>query len=150
MILSRSSPVAPIPCRSRLSVHSCPLLLLAHLEDIKLQIIRIPGAPQYRMIRRLCPELHLPQPLMHILRSLPDRLCKKLLVHEMRAGAGRQIAAVFHQLHPPQVDLTVSFYRFLDGASGHHHIELLPLLLQSREQVEHILADKFHPVGKAV
>ena len=28
--------------------------------------------------------------------------------------------------------------------------ELLPLLFQSREQVEHILADKFHPVGKAV
>ena len=110
------------------------------------------------MIRRLCPELHLPQPLMHILRSLPDGLGEKLLIHEMRAGAGRQITAILYQLHATQIDLPVSFHRFFNRASGlgkrgrvqDHHIELLPLLFQSREQVEHILADKFHPVGKAV
>ena len=59
------------------------LLLLTHLKNIKLQIIRVPRSPQYRMIRCLRPELHLPKSLMHILRRLSDRLCEELLIHEM-------------------------------------------------------------------
>ncbi len=61
-------------------------------------------------------------------------------IHEVGAGAGGQITAVFHQLHPPQVDLPVSLDRFLNGASGlgkcrrvqNDHVELLSLLLQPR------------------
>ncbi len=90
------------------------LLLLTNLKNIKLQIIRIPRSPQYRMIRRLCPELHLPQPLMHILRRLPDGLGKQFLIHKMGTGAGRQISAVLHQLHSPQIDFPVTFHRFFD------------------------------------
>src|SRR5699024_11372923 len=36
------------------------LLLITHLKNIELQIIRIPRSPQNRMIRRLSAELHLP------------------------------------------------------------------------------------------
>lgn len=71
------------PYKSGISGCLCTLFLLTHLKDIKLQIIRIPRSPQDRMIRRLRPEFHLPQSLMHILRRLPDRLCEELLIHEM-------------------------------------------------------------------
>ena len=117
MILSRSFPIALTFCKSRLSGHSCPLLLLTHLKDIKLQIIRIPRSPQDRMIRRLRPKLHLSQSLMHILRRLPDRLCEELLIHEMGTRTCRQISAILHQFHPPQIDLPVTLHRFFDRTS---------------------------------
>ena len=76
----------------------------------------------------------------------------------MGAGAGRQVAAVFDQFHAPQIDLPVAFDCFFDGASGlgegrrvqNDHVEFLPLFLQPREQLKHILAEELHPVGEAV
>ena len=110
------------------------------------------------MIRRLGAEFYLPQPLVYILRGLADGLGKEFRIHEMGAGAGCQVAAVFNQFHAPQVDLPVAFDCFFDGASGlgegrrvkNDHVEFLPLFLQPREQLKHILAEELHPVGEAV
>ena len=46
------------------------LPLIAYLEDEKLQIVGLIRSPEYRMIRRLSPELHLPQSLMDCVSSL--------------------------------------------------------------------------------
>src|SRR5699024_6568305 len=77
------------------------VLLLTHLENIKLQIVRIPRSPQYGMIRCLGPELHLAQTLMGISGCLTDGLGKQLIIHEMGAGTGGQESSVLHQLHSP-------------------------------------------------
>ena len=71
------------------------LLFLAHLKDIKLQIIRIPSSPQYGMIRRLGPEFHLAQTLMGVSCRLADGLGKQLIIHEMGAGTGCQKSLSF-------------------------------------------------------
>ena len=95
---------------------------------------------------------------MDILSCLADGLCKELRIHEMRTGAGCQIPAVLHQLHSPEVDLPVSFNCLLYRTSGlckrrriqDHHIVLFSLFFQPRKKIKHVLADKFHPVLKAV
>lgn len=84
------------------------LLLIHHLKNIELQIIRIPCSPQYRMIRRLGPEFHLAQTFMGVPCGLSDGLGKQFIIHEMGTGAGGQESPVFHQPHSPQIDLPVS------------------------------------------
>ena len=70
-----------------------------------------------------------------------DGLGKQLRSHEMGAGAGGQIAAVLHQLHAAQVDLTVALDGVFHGVSGlgegrriqDHHIKLFALLPPASE-----------------
>ena len=107
-----------IPYKSSISTTSQLLLLINHLEDEELQIVRLICCPQDRMIRRLCPELYLPQAFVYVPCCLPNGLCKKLIGHKMRAGTGCQKASVLYQLHGTQIDLTVALYSIFNGASG--------------------------------
>ena len=63
------------------------LFLVNNLKNKKLKIITLRHIrtirPQNRMIRSLCPELNLSQPLVCRLGCLLDSLCQKLLGHEM-------------------------------------------------------------------
>ena len=86
------------PHKTKLSTTFQPLLLFYHLKNIKFQIIALICRPQDRVIRSLRAELDLAQTLVCGARRLADRLCKKLLRHEMWAGTGRQIAAILYQL----------------------------------------------------
>ena len=70
------------------------------------------------MIRCLRPELYLPQAFVYVPCCLSNGLCKKLIGHKMRAGAGCQKPAVSYQLHGTQIDLTVALYSIFNGASG--------------------------------
>ena len=105
------------PYKSRISGCLCTLFLIAHLEDVKLQIIRFIRRPEDRMVRCLCPEFHLSEPTVDAFSGLRDRLCKQLIIHKMRAGAGSKIAPVFYELHPPHVDLPISFHSIFDRTS---------------------------------
>ena len=110
------------------------------------------------MIRRLGLKFHLAQTAVDAGGCLSDGLGKELIVHEMGAGAGGQIAAVLYQLHAPEIDLPVSLYGLFDGISGFgksggiqdDHIVLFALLFQAGQQVKDVLTDEIHPVGKAV
>ncbi len=114
-------------------------LFLAHLKDIKLQIIGIPRSPQYRVIRRLGPEFHLAQALMDVSCRLADGLGKQLIIHEMGAGTGCQKSPVFYQLHGTQIDLPVSpdciFNRVPGLGKGRriqdHHVNFSPFFSSS-------------------
>ena len=106
------------PCKSSISATFSHLLFIHHLKNVELQIVRLICCPQDRMIRRLCPELYLPQAFVYIPCCLPNGLCKKLIGHKMRAGTGCQKASVLYQLHGSQIDLTVALYSIFNGASG--------------------------------
>ena len=70
------------------------------------------------MIRPLLAELDLPQAFVRVMRSLIDRLPQQLRRHEVRAGAGREKAAVFNKPQPFGVDFTVAVRGCLDGIPG--------------------------------
>ena len=90
------------------------LFLLHYLEDKELQVITLICRPQDRMIRSLGTELYLAETLMGCLGSFFDGLCQQFLGHEMRAGAGGEIAAIFDKLQAFHIDLTITF----DGVFG--------------------------------
>ena len=70
------------------------------------------------MIRPLLAELDLPQAFVRVMRSLIDRLPQQLRRHEVRAGAGREKAAVFNKPQAFGVDFTVAVRGCLDGIPG--------------------------------
>ena len=84
-----------------LTSHDERLAFVYNLKDIELQIITLRHicriCPENRMIRRLCSEFHLAESLVCCLCRLFDCLCQKFLCHEMGAGTGCKIAAVFYQ-----------------------------------------------------
>ena len=110
------------------------------------------------MIRRLCFKFHLTQSLMRSVGCFADGLCEQLRIHKVGTGAGHKKSVVFYQLHAPQIDFTIPFYRIFDGASGFgkcgriqdYDIILLALFLQLGKQLKDICTGKFYAVGKSV
>ena len=70
------------------------------------------------MVRGLGAVLHLAQPLVDIPGGLANGLGEQLVVYKVGAGAGGEEAAVFYELHGPQVDLPVAGHRFFHGGPG--------------------------------
>ena len=81
------------------------------LKDQELQIIGFIIAPENRVIRCLRAELDLAEPATGAVGGLFQGLAEQVLLHEMRAGAGREEPAVFYKPHSAEVDLAVA----LDG-----------------------------------
>ena len=106
----------PVTCsiNTLISANFRLLFLLHYLEDKELQVITLICRPQDRMIRSLGTELYLTETLMGCLGSFFDGLCQQFLGHEMRAGAGGEIAAIFDKLQAFHIDLTITF----DGVFG--------------------------------
>ena len=73
------------------------------------------------MIRRLRAVFHLAETLMDIAGRLADGLGEQLVIHEMGAGAGGQIASIPDKLHRPQVDLPIAFDGVLNGSNTSAH-----------------------------
>ena len=110
------------------------------------------------MVSRLCPVLHLAQPLMCALRRLADHLRKVFIIHKIGTGAGGQITAVLHQLHPSDIDLPVAFHGVFDGCPGfgkgrriqNHQIIGLACFCQPGQLVEHICRPEMYGVLQPV
>ena len=86
------------PYKSSITATFQPLLLIYNLEDKELQIIALIRRPKDRMVRCLRAEFYLAEPLMGCLGCFLYCLCQKLLRHEVGAGTGGEISAVFHKL----------------------------------------------------
>ena len=110
------------------------------------------------MVRRLGPVLHLSEPFMYIAGGFTYGFGKQFRVHEMRAGAGGQIAPVLYQLHASQVDFAVALDRVFNGISGlrkrrrvqDDHIVFTAFLLQPGKKAENIGTLKLYLFRQAV
>ena len=94
------------------------LQVLAHLKDIKFQIVGLIRRPQNRMVAGLRAEFHLAEPFMGASGGILYGFFEQIRIHKMRAGTGGEETAVFDKPHAPQVDLPVAFDGILDGIAG--------------------------------
>lgn len=85
-----------------------------YLQNIKLQIIRLRRRPEHRVIRRLSPGLDLTDADMRLSGSLAEHVLEKLPCNKVRAGAGREKAAVTDESHAVPVDRGVAARRIAD------------------------------------
>ena len=70
------------------------------------------------MIRCLGAVFHLAQSLVDVGSGFTDGLGEQFRIHEVGAGAGGKVAAVFYSLHAAEIDFTVAFYCVFNGISG--------------------------------
>ena len=82
-----------------------PLLLLTHLEDIKLQIIGLVRRPANGVVAALGAEIDLAETFVGAVGGFPDGFGETLRIHELGAGAGAEKASVLHPLPAAQIDL---------------------------------------------
>ena len=91
------------------------LYFLYHLKYVKLQVIGGVIGPQDRVIAGLGAEFDLAQAFVSSAGGFRDRFREQFLIHEMRAGAGREEPSVPDKAHAADVDLAVSFDGIFDG-----------------------------------
>ena len=90
--------------------------------------------PENRMVTGLGAEFNLTEASAGAPGGLHDGFREEIRIHEMGAGAGGQKAAVFNQLHAPQVNLPVFLHRF--GRTGLH---LTGVILDGGQTVADVL-----------
>ena len=72
------------------------LFFIHNLESAELQVIGLIRRPQNWVIRSLGAVFYLTEALVYVCRSFADGLGEQLRRHEVGAGAGGKVAAVFY------------------------------------------------------
>jgi hypothetical protein len=123
-----------------------------HLEDIELEVGGFRHVPEHGMVRRLLSDFHLAQFDICIFCSVMQHIFKIGGVHEMRAGAGGEVAAALQQAHGAVVYLPVAALGGAHGAPAlgeggrveDDEVVGCALLAQARQQLEDVGGEKVH------
>ena len=111
------------------------------------------------MVRRLLTCFNLAQRYVGILRRIMQHLHEEFLLHEVRAGAGSQIAAARQQLHRLEVDFLIAADSILHRAAGlrkgrrveDDEVILVRMLVeQLAQQIKNVCLESVHNLVIAV
>ena len=132
---------------------------LFNLENIEFEIIRFRYVPEDGMVGTLLARFDLTELDAYFCGAVDEHFTEKIVAHEMRAGAGCEIAASRKNTHGKLIDLLVTVGRVTDGFSAFCEggriendeiIRLFALFVESAEIIENVGFDTFHAVGKTV